>query len=215
MGLLSGLFGSSNHSQTTQSTSQVTNTQLAGGNLSGPVVYGSSGVSINVTDGGAIQSATDVGLAALHLGAAATAAADEVAIAGLSHAQDAYTSSLALVGDVTRNSLNNDYAISTNAIDSVSSFAGSALDRVGRFASSALDANTFIAGKALDSTSRAYSDSLLSSNNANAKALGAVEDIAAQVSQSSQQTTDQTVTRIIWALVIGVVAIIALPKMRL
>lgn len=213
MGLLSGLFGSSNHSQTTQSTSNVTNTQLAGGNLTGPVVYGSSGVRINVTDGGAIQSATDVGLAALQLGAAATAAGDEIAIAGLAHAQDAYTSSLGLVGDVTRNSLNNDYAISSDAIGSVSTFAGTALDRVSRFASSALDSNTFIAGKALDSTSQAYSDSLLSSANANAKALGAVEDIAAQVSQSSQQTTDQTVTKIIWALVIGAIAIVVVPKL--
>lgn len=213
MGLLSGLFGSSNHSQTTQSTSNVTNTQLAGGNISGPAIYGSDNVRVNITDGGAIQSATDVGLAALQLGAAATAAGDEVAVAGLAHAQDAYTSSLALVGDVTRNALNNDYAISSDAVSSVSTFAGAALDRVGRFASSALDANTFIAGKALDSTAQAYSDSLLSSNNANAKALGAVEDIAAQVSQSSQQTTDQTVTRIIWALVIGAIAIVVVPRL--
>jgi len=114
---------------------------------------------------------------------------------------------------VTRNALNNDYAISSDAVSSVSTFAGAALDRVGRFASSALDANTFIAGKALDSTAQAYSDSLLSSNNANAKALGAVEDIAAQVSQSSQQTTDQTVTRIIWALVIGAIAIVVVPRL--
>jgi hypothetical protein len=221
MGLLSGLFGSSSHSQTTSSTSNVTNTQLAGGNIAGPAIYGSDNVRVNITDGGAIQSATDVGLAALQLGAAATAAGDEVAIAGLSHAQDAYTSSLALVGDVTRNSLNNDFSLAHDAIgfagtglDTVASFAGTALDKVTRFGSSALDSNTYIAGKALTSTAQAYSDSLLSAANANAKALGAVEDIASQVSQSSQQTTDQTVTRIIWALVIGAIAIVVVPKLK-
>lgn len=214
MGLFGDLFGSSSHTQTTSSTSNVTNTQLAGGNIAGPALYGSSGNVIVSTDGGAIQSASDIGLAALQLGSAATAAGDEVAIAGLSHAQDAYTSSLALVGNVTKNSLNNDYAIASGAVDSVSTFAGSALDRTARFASSALDSNTYIAGKALDSTAQAYSDSLASTSNANAKALGAVEDIAAQVSQSSQQTTDTTVQKIIWALVIGVVAIVVLPRLK-
>jgi hypothetical protein len=210
MGFFGDLFGSSSHSQTTSSTSNVTNTQLAGGNIGGPVIYGSSGVSVNVTDGGAIQSATDVGLAALQLGAAATAAGDEVAIAGLSHAQDAYTSSLALVGDVTKNALNNNYGIASDSLN----FAGKALDSVARFSSSALDSNTFIAGKALDSTAQAYSDSLSSSTSANAKALQTVEDIAAQVSQSSQQTTDTTVQKIIWALVIGVIAIVVIPKLK-
>jgi hypothetical protein len=192
----------------------VTNTQLAGGNIAGPAIYGSSGNYINLTDGGAIQSASDIGLAALQLGSAATAAGDEIAIAGLSHAQDAYTSSLALVGNVTKNSLNNDYAIASGAIDSVSTFAGNSLDRVSRFSKDALDSNTYIAGTALDSTAQAYSDSLASTSNANAKALGAVEDLAAQVSQSSQQTTDTTVQRIIWALVIGVVAIVVIPRLK-
>lgn len=214
MGLFGDLFGSSSHSQTTSSTSNVTNTQLAGGNIGGPALYGSSGNVIVATDGGAIQSASDIGLAALQLGSSATAAGDEVAIAGLSHAQDAYSSSLALVGSVTKNSLNNDYAIASGAIDSVSTFAGTALDRVSRFSKDALDSNTYIAGKALDSTAQAYSDSLASTSNANAKALGAVEDIAAQVSQSSQQTTDTTVQRIIWALVIGAVAIVVVPRLK-
>ena len=209
------LFRSS-HSQTTSSTFNVTNTQLAGGNIAGPAIYGSSGVTINstTTDAGAIQSATDIGAAALALGGAASAAGDEVAIAGLSHAQDAYTSSLALVGNVTKNSLNNDYAIASGAVDSVSTFAGAALDRTARFASSALDSNTYIAGKALDATAQAYSDSLASSTNANAKALVGVEDLAAQVSQSSQQTTDTTVQKIVWALVIGVIAIVVIPKLK-
>ena len=213
MGLFGDLFGSSSHSQSTQSTSNVTNTQLAGGNIGGPALYNSSGNYIQLTDGGAIQSASDIGIAALTLGASATAAGDEVAIAGLSHAQDAYTSSLALVGDVTKNSLNNNYGIASDAIDSVSSFAGKALDSTQRFASSALDSNTYIAGKALDATAQAYSDSLASSTSANSKALATVEDIAAQVSQSSQQTTDTTVQKIIIALVVGVVAIAVLPRL--
>lgn len=227
MGLFDIFGGGGSHSQTTQSTSNVKNTQLAGGNIGGNALYDSSGNVIVQTDQGAvaagIQSATDIGQAALQLGSSATAAGDVVAIAGLDHARDAYTSSLALVGDVTTASLNGAYGLSGSAVDSVakfagtgldavSTFAGASLDRVARFSSSALDSNTYIAGKSLDSVAQAFSESLSSTNSANAKALGAVEDLAAQVSQSSQQTTDTTVQKIVWALVIGVIAIVALPK---
>lgn len=252
MGFLGDLFGGGgSHAQTTQSTSTVTNTQLAGGNIAGPAVYGTGNV-VNVTDAGAVQgglalaagglqSATDISSAALALGGAATAAGDTVAIAGLDHARDAYTSSLALVGDVTRNALNNEYglaassnAIASGTVDAISSFAGTALDRVSRFSSSALDSNTYIAGKSLDSSSAAFSDSLSEIAATNSKALGAVEDaystafattvnsqnqsirgvqdLAAQVSQSSQQVTDTTVQKIIWALVIGAVAIVVIGR---
>ncbi len=213
MGLFSDLFGSSSHSQTTSSTSDVTNTQLAGGNIEGPAIYGSSGVSVTVSDSGAIaagsdlahhavQSATDISQAALSLGAATAAAGDEVAIAGLDHARDAYTTSMTLVGDVTKTS-----------IAASSDLAGLAIDKVSRFASSALDSNTYIAGKALDSTAQAYSDSLASASNANAKALNAVEDIAAQVSQSSQQTTDTTVQKIVLYAVIGAAVVVLGPRL--
>jgi len=40
MGLFGDLFGSSTHAQTTTSTSNVTNTELAGGNIGGPATYG-------------------------------------------------------------------------------------------------------------------------------------------------------------------------------
>src|SRR5579872_730796 len=147
MGLFSDLFGSSSHTQTTQSTSNVTNTQLSGGPLSGNVNYGGGTIVTNnvnnTVDAGTVQAATDISSAALQLGANEVASNSAVAIAGMNHAQDAYTSSLAFAGDVTQNS-----------IASVSDATGKALDGVTRFASSALDSNTFIAGKSLDALSQ-------------------------------------------------------------
>lgn len=250
MGFLGDLFGGGgSHSQTTTSTSTVTNTQLAGGNIAGPAVYGTgNSVILNSVDPGAIalggaglQAATDIGSAALALGASATAAGDTVAIAGLDHARDAYTSSLSLVGDVTRQALNNEYGLASSAnqvaagtVDAISNFAGTALERVSRFSKDALDSNTYIAGMSLDSSSQAFSNSLSAIASSNSKALGAIEDayssafntavhsqdsaiagvqqLAAQVSQSSQQTTDTTVQKIVWALVIGAVAIVVIGR---
>jgi len=180
MGLFSDLFGSSTHSQTTSSTSNVTNTQLAGGGIGGSAVYG-SGNTVIATDSGAVAAATDISHAALALGNTALETEDQVAISGLT---------------------------------SVQAFGDSALDKVSKFASSALDSNTYIAGKALDSTAQAYSDALGAAVQANSQSLQSVESIASQVSQSSQQVTDQTVTRIIVYLVIGVVAVMVLPKLR-
>ena len=183
MGLLGDLFGSSTHAQTTTSTSAVSNTELAGGNIGGPATYGTGNtVYSTTTDNGTVMAATDISQAALGLGAAEAASGSSVAIAGLDHASDAYTSSLALVGDVTTMSLNNSAA----AANGIGQFAGKALDSVARFSSSALDDNTYIAGKSLDATSAAYSAS-----------LATVTSLAQQVSQSATQTTDQTVQRII------------------
>ncbi len=200
MGLFSDLFGSSNHSQQTTSTSNVTNTQLAGGNIGGNAVNGSGNTLISV-DPGAIKAATDISDHALVLGASEAAIGAKVAIAGLNHAADAYTSSLAFAGDVTRNS-----------IGAVSSATGKAIDSVDRFSTAALDANTYIAGKSLDAVSQAYANSLTEVAQQNSGALYAVEGLASQVSQSSQQTTDQTVTRIVFALAAAVALIFIYKK---
>jgi hypothetical protein len=204
MGLFSDLFGSSTHAQTTQSTSNVTNTELAGGDIGAPVVYGtgnSQTVNLQTTDAGTVQAATDISTAALELGANEANAGAAVAIAGLGHASDAYTSSLALVGDVTTNALNANTAVAQGSIDGIGQFTGKALDSVNRFAASALDSNTYIAGKSLDSTSAAYSAS-----------LNTVAGIAQQVTQSGQQATDQTVQKIVLYIVIGVALVFALKK---
>ncbi len=204
MGLFGDLFGSSSHSQSTQSTSTVSNTQIAGGNVDAPVIYGNNNrqtTTVNAIDGGTVAAATDISRAALELGANESLNGTAVAIAGLNHASDAYTSSLALVGDVTRASLNNDYAISSGAVDSVSAFAGKALDSVSRFSTAALDSNTYIAGKSLDSTNQAYNS-----------ALGQVNALAQEVSQSSQQNTNQTVTRVVWAVAAAVALIVIYRK---
>src|SRR5258706_8568635 len=104
MGLFGDLFGSSSHTQTTQSTSTVKNVQLAGGNIDAPVIYGNNNrQNVTVTDQGTVMMATDISRAALDLGKTEAAAGSAVAIAGLLHASDAYTSSLSLVGDVSYN----------------------------------------------------------------------------------------------------------------
>jgi hypothetical protein len=216
MGFFSDLLGSSNHSQTTTSTSNVTNTQLAGGNIGGPATYGTGNTVYSVaTDQGTVQAATDISGAALELGATEATTGAAVAIAGLAHASDAYTSSLALVGDVTSNALNNNAAVSQSAIanaggaiDSVGNFAGKALDSVSRFSSSALDSNTYIAGKSLDSQAAAFSSTLSTLQNSQSEALSTVQNgftgaldqvnsLAQQVSQSATQTTDDTVQKIV------------------
>lgn len=205
MGIFGDLFGSSTHAQTTTSTSNVTNTELAGGDIGGPATYGTGNtVYSETTDQGTVLAAHDISLAALGLGAAEADAGSAVAIAGLAHAGDAYTSSLALVGNVTSMALNNSAA----AADGIGQFAGKALDSVSRFSSSALDDNTYIAGKALDSTSDAYSRSLSTLQNTNAQALSTIQNgftgaldqvnqLAQQVSQSATQTTDDTVQKIV------------------
>lgn len=217
MGLFSDFFGSNSHSQTTTSTSRVTNTQLAGGDIGGPALYGSNGNYINVTDQGAVigglLAATDISDHALELGRTEMIAGSAVAIAGLSHASDAYTSSLALVGDVTRNTLNTNYGLARDSTDAVSTFAGKALDSVNRFGGAALDANTYIAGKSLDAVSQAFSDSLSTVANTSAKAMTGVEDLAAQVSQSNQQNNNETVQKVFLYLAIAIVAIFIVPRL--
>lgn len=213
MGLFGDLFGSSSHSQSTTSTSQVTNTQLAGGAIQAPVNYGSGRQTVNVTsiDPGAIQLASDIGSAALDLGRSEAAAGSAVAIAGLAHASDAYTSSLYFAGGVTHDALTGTTSVAHDAIANASDnlntslqavipYAGKALDSVTKFASSALDSNTYIAGKALDSEAMAFNNS-----------LGQVNALAQQVSQSSLQTTDATVQKIITTLVVAAAFVFAAP----
>lgn len=220
MGLFDIFGGGGSHAQNTSSTSTVENTQLAGGGIGGPAIYtgGNKGntasnvnVNINQSDYGAIgaglQAATDISGAALALGAAEAAGGTTVALAGLNHAQDAYTSSLSLVGDVTRNALALTADTTSGAFGLVGGVSGKAIDSVNRFATGALDSNTYIAGKSLDATSQAYSDSLRTVANQQSKVLGAVEDfaagaiagnqqLAAQVSQSSTQSVNDSLVKI-------------------
>jgi hypothetical protein len=235
VGLLDSLFGGGGHSQTTQSTSTVTNTQLSGGNVDAPVVYGSGNYQvINATDGGAIQSATDISKAALDLGRSESLAGSAVAIAGLDHATDAYTSSLQLARNV-----------STDALHVTSAVSGKALDSLDRFSAHALDNNTFIAGKSLDSVSAAYADSMKGLASGNAQALKAVENsqggvldfarsifgtaiqanenlqgsaiagnaqLADQVSQSATQSVNDSLVKIAMYAALAFVAIAVLRK---
>lgn len=182
MGLLSSLFGSDSHSQNTQSTSNVTNTQLAGGSISGPATYGSGNyTSVVATDAGSIKAATDISDHALALGAAEASTGASVAIAGITQGAN--------LGE-------------------------KALDLTDRFGEAALNANSYIAGKSLDALSESFSASLTSLASNQQGTLGTVEQLAAQVSQSNQQATDQTITRVIWALAIAAVAILVIPKLK-
>lgn len=247
MGLFGDLFGSSSHAQTTTSTSNVTNTQLAGGNIDAPTVYGtgnSQDVTVYADDAGTVQQATDISRAALELGAGEAVTGSAVAIAGLAHAQDAYTSSLAFsggvshdalttVGDIATSSITGNSAVSQDAISSASAnlsntlqavlpYAGKALDSVTKFSIDALDSNTYIAGKSLDSASAAYSSALgvVSQNTGDIiqalssgynTSLGQVNALAQQVSQSSQQSTDTTIQKVILYIAIAAAAVFILP----
>jgi hypothetical protein len=192
MGLFSDLFGSSSHTQQTTSTSNVTNTQLAGGNIDAPVIYGNNNRQTTVlTDQGTVLAATDISKAALELGATEAATGSAVAIAGLAHAGQAYTSSLQFAGGVTHDAMTGTTAVATDAISAASDNLNSSLQAV-----------TSYAGKALDSVTR-YSQSSLDS----------VNTLAQQVSQSSQQATDTTVKSIILYLVLGV-SIVFLAKAK-
>jgi hypothetical protein len=180
MGFLSDLFGSSSHSQTTTSTSNVTNTQLSGGPLSGTVAYGTGNrITVTQSDQGAIQKATDISDHALALGQSELDSSTQVALAGFS---------------------------------TVAQQASKADDLVARFASSALDSNTYIAGKSLDALSSAYSASLTQVANNQSGTLATVEGLAAQVSQSNQQSTDQTLTRVAMYAALAAVAFLLLRK---
>lgn len=192
MGLFSDLFGSSSHTQQTTSTSNVVNTQIAGGNVDAPVIYGNNDKQTTIlTDQGTVLAATDISKAALELGATEAATGSAVAIAGLAHAGQAYTSSLQFAGGVTHDALTGVTNVATDAISAASDNLNTSVQAV-----------TAYAGKALDSVTR-YSQSSLDS----------VNTLAQQVSQSSQQATDTTVKSIILYLVLGV-AIVFLAKAK-
>lgn len=226
MGLFGDLFGSSTHAQTTTSTSNVTNTELAGGNIDAPTVYGTGNsqvVNVTTTDQGTVQLATDISGAALELGAAESANSTAVAIAGLDSARDAQTSSLNLVGMVTGTALRSVDAATAGALNLAGVTTGKALDSISRFSTDALDSNTYIAGKSLDSATAAFSaalgsqaqqsgDSLAAIQTGFTQALSGVNSLASQVSQSATQTTDDTVKKIIYAVVIGAALIFIFGK---
>jgi len=192
MGFFSDLLGSSSHSQTTTSTSNVQNTQIAGGNVDAPVIYGNNDRQTTIlTDQGTVLAATDISKAALELGATEAATGSAVAIAGLAHAGQAYTSSLQFAGGVTHDALTGTTALAEDAISAASDNLNTSVQAV-----------TAYAGKALDSVTR-YSQSSLDS----------VNTLAQQVSQSSQQATDTTVKSIILYLVLGV-SIVFLAKAK-
>jgi hypothetical protein len=215
VGLFSSLFGDGGHSQSTTSTSNVTNTQLAGGAIQAPVTYGTGNrqtVNVIQTDQGAVMAATDISDHAIALGIQEAQTGSAVAIAGLAHAQDAYTTSLALVGAVTHDALNNNFRLADSAIASTSRYAGKALDSVTRFSTDTLNSNGFIAGKALDDVSNAYAKAQSQTAGFATQTLQAVESLAAQTTQSNQQSTDQTLTKIATAAALAVVAIMVFRK---
>lgn len=116
MGLFSDLFGSSSHTSTTSSTSQVTNTQLAGGGIGGNAIYG-SGNQVITTDQGAVLAATDVSDHAIALGAAEIDAGKQVAF-----------------GAITANQ-----ALADHTTDAVTRFAGDAINVNAYIAGKSLD----------------------------------------------------------------------------
>lgn len=198
---------SSSSAKTSSSQQQTTETEnLNLQSTSGVTVVGSSGVTL--TDQGAIKAGVDIGKSAINLGQSGIDAGIAVGTAGLDAARAAYSGSLSLVGDVT-----------SQAIDA----ANRSGDRVARFATDAIDENSDLA-KTLNATSvnavvdagqgvldfaRTLFTSALSANNqVVSQDIAGVNTLAAQVSQSSQQSINDAVVKLVTIVAIAGAAVL-------
>lgn len=206
MSFLSDLLGGGSKVQSSSSNSNVTNTQIAGGDLSGVSQYG-EGNTLVLTDQGAVSKAFDLGQAVIDSN-------NQVAFAGLDNAQRQVTSGFDFASGVAK-----------NAIDG----ANYATDRVSRFAVDALDANNYILGRTLDTTTDVSRDALNSLKDANSNVLDfatgiftdalhaqsnladqnliGVTGLASQVSQSATQSVNDSVVKLVTVVAIAVAII--------
>lgn len=198
---------SSSSAKTSSSQQQTTDTEnLNLQSTSGVTVVGSSGVTL--TDQGAIKAGVDIGKSAINLGASGIDAGVAVATQGLDAARAAYTGSLSLVGDVTSQAI---------------AAANASGDRVSRFALDSLDVNSDLA-RTLNATSinavtqagagvldfaRSLFTSALSANNSVvSQDIAGVNTLAAQVSQSSQQSINDAVVKLVTVVAVAGAAVL-------
>jgi hypothetical protein len=171
-----------------QSTNTVSNTQLAGGDIeTGNLVYGDNN-RIFTSDFGAIDRAADISAAALNLGNNAIDRGTAVSIQGLDSAQRQLQSSLDFAdramersydaqGDAIQNAFEGGFGIAGDALD----FGRNALNEVGQNNADAL----------------AFAQSVYQGNSGLVKAsLEGNAELAKQVSQSSQQSLNDSVVKL-------------------
>lgn len=193
---------SSSSAKTSSSQQQTTETEnLNLQSTSGVTVVGSSGVTL--TDQGAIKAGVDIGKSAINLGESGIAAGVGVATAGLDAAAAAYSGSLSLVGDVT-----------SQAIDS----ANRSGDRVSRFATDALDVNSDLAkqlsGGVLDYAKSIFNAAIQSNTDTVQGAIAGDATLAQQVSQSSQQSINDAVVKLVTVLAVAAAAVMIFKGMK-
>lgn len=189
MGLLN-LFGGDKQ-QSTQNTSTVTNTQLAGGDIQGNAVYGNRNILVQ-TDQGALTAAADISRAAIELGRDSIASGESVNIAGLDNATRQLQNSL----DFNSRSIDKfvDYADNTTR----GAFGFSADNLAASY-----DFSSGIGNKAFS-----FVEDVLQQNTGVVKdSLAGNAALARQVSQSSQQSINDSVVKLATIAALAIAAI--------
>lgn len=195
---------SSSSAKTSSSQQQTTDTEnLNLQSTSGVTVVGSSGVTLQQTDQGAIKAGVDIGKSAINLGQSGIDAGVAVGTAGLDAARAAYTGSLSLVGDVT-----------SHAIDA----ANASGDRVERFATDAIDVNSDLAkqlsGGVLDYAKSIFDAAIQSNTSTVAGAIAGDASLAQQVSQSSQQSINDAVVKLVTVIAVAGAAVLIFKGLK-
>lgn len=195
---------SSSSAKTSSSQQQTTDTEnLNLQSTSGVTVVGSSGVNLVQTDQGAIKAGVDIGKSAINLGQSGIDAGVAVGTAGLDAARAAYTGSLSLVGDVT-----------SHAIDA----ANASGDRVARFATDAIDVNSDLAkqlsGGVLDYAKSIFNAAIQSNTSTVAGAIAGDASLAQQVSQSSQQSINDAVVKLVTVIAVAGAAVLIFKGLK-
>lgn len=193
---------SSSSAKTSSSQQQTTETEnLNLQSTSGVTVVGSSGVTL--TDQGAIKAGVDIGKSAINLGQSGLDAGVAVATQGLDAAHAAYTGSLSLVGDVT-----------SQAIDA----ANRSGDRVARFATDAIDVNSDLAkqlsGGVLDYAKSLFTSAIGSNTQLVNQAIAGDATLAQQVSQSSQQSINDAVVKLVTVIAVAGAAVMIFKGLK-
>jgi hypothetical protein len=194
---------SSSSAKTSSSQQQTTDTQnLNLQSSSGVNVVGSSGVT--VSDQGAIKAGVDIGKAAINLGQSGIDAGVGVANAGLDAAQAAYSGSLSLAGQAI--------ASANTSADNVARYAVDAIDENSDLAKTLTGQNTSFATDLFNSVvsalSAANSQAIGGETATLDQALSSNATLAQQVSQSSQQSINDAVVKLVTVIAIAGAAVL-------
>lgn len=174
-----GFFGSGGTSNQAQTNTNTQNVQLTGG--AGITSLGGGNIYSSTTDLGAISNAADISQHALDLGTTALNGGHDIAIAGLDNARSQLESSLLFGTDIIHGAFNFGTDITTKNYNALTDVTLGAF----QFGQDALAAN------------RGLVNSSLSGNAA----------LAAQVSQSSQQSINDSLVKLAMIAAVGIAAV--------